>query len=385
MTNGILIIDDAQRLRAARPNTYGMNPWVAERLQGFGIDPYDRAESIRQRVAREAGVFGSTGLAPRRSVFDAAQVVPLAIDYDDVTQRTILDMAPAEVEMAEHVGEVIVPTAPVDTDKGNFVLDDYAESIEVVNDTIGTHGDVAQVHANHGFVPYQTEAHYLSTSVNRAVAGIAPQLVSVVRSAQKLTQRIKVAKEVRIGVMTGDPNNFHPTCRRALLAGQHWNGGGGANPIADMQAMIAAMIAFPNLSVFGLEAWQAVQANATMREILASQLSNAGMLRTADWSQYWGIVRTVVSEARYKLPTEPNLRRIYPQTSFALLHVNAAPAARTWAKCFTLRGGAQGWTTTAWFDQRPGGKGADCIKTGYDGVEVVIDNQFGAICTGMRV
>lgn len=385
MTTSILIVDDAQRLRAARPNQFGMNPWVAERLQGFGIDPYDRAESIRQRLAQQTGIYGSTGLVPRRNVFDDAKVLPLAIDYDDVTQRTILDMAPAEVEMPEHIGEVIVPTTPVDSDKGNFVLDDYAESIEVVNDTIGTHGDVNRVHANHGFVPYQTEAHYLSTSTNRSVAGVAPQLVSVVRSSQKLVHRIKTAKEVRIGGMVGDPNNFHPTCRRALIAGQHWNGGGGANPIADMQSMIAAMIAFPNLSVFGLEAWQAVQANATMREILASQLSNAGMLRTADWSQYWGILRTAVSEARYKLPNDPTLRRVFPLSSFALLHVNTVPAARTWAKHFVLRGGAQGWTTTAWFDPNPGGKGADYVKTGYDGVEVVIDNQFGAICTGMRV
>lgn len=378
----IHVIDTEQRIRAARPTEYGLSPFVAERLQGFGIDPRDHMERLRERE----GVFASSGarLMPLARAGAAAAAQELALDYADVTQREILDHAAAEVEESGFLAEQLVPTALVDSDKGNFPVDDYAESIEQVDDAVGTHGDVNRVHTNHSFIPYTTGPHALETRIPRALVGVAPKLVSVVRSTQKLSGRLKRNHEVRVATLVSTSTNFAASCRRVLGAGQNWNGGASADPIADMHAMLAAMLVFPNTSVFSLEAFQAVQANDTMRAILASQLSNDGILRPADWSRYWGIARTLISESRTKAQGSATLARIYPTTSFSLLHVNASEQARTFAKNFTLRGGAMGWTTLTWFEPKHGNKGADCVKTGYDNDIVIIDSQFGAICTGMR-
>ena len=377
-----LIIDTNQRFRAARPTHYGMSPWVAERIQQLGLDPRDYAARIRGAEER-AGVYASVGPRPMPRV-TPANTVPCALDYNDVTQQVILDQAAAEVPSVGFYAEDLAPSTFVDVDKGRFPVDDYAESIEIVDDAIGTHGNVQRIQRNHTFVDFATRPRALEVRVNRAVASLAPQLVSVANETRALSARMTLNHEVRVGALVGTATSFHATCRRVLGAGQNWNGGASANPIADMQAMIAAMIAFPNVSMFSLEAWQAVQANDVMRAILASQLGNEGMLQPMDWSLYWGIRRTLVAENRYKVPGSATLQRVYPTTAFAILHVNPTPSARTFAKNFVRRGGVNGWTTTRWFDPDTGGKGADCVKTSYDNEIVPIDDKFGAICTGMR-
>ena len=45
----IAIQTSETKLRSARPNRFGMHPFVTERLQSFGLDPYDHAEAIRAK------------------------------------------------------------------------------------------------------------------------------------------------------------------------------------------------------------------------------------------------------------------------------------------------------------------------------------------------
>jgi len=380
----IHIIDDTQRLRRERPNRFGMNPLVAERMASLGQDPQTFAEACRDRYARHGGAYRTFGRRAPRPSDRRRTAVEAAIDYADVTTPTILDQSAAEVMDGDFYAEDLVPTAFVDSSQGQFPVDDYAQTILYVDDKVSPHGDVQQVHSNHTFVPFRTEPRALTQKVNRNVASQAPKLVSVAHETQKLAERSLRGREVRTGLLVGTATNFDATCRRVLGATQNWNGGSTADPIADMQAMIAAMLAFPNTSAFSLEAWQAVQINATLREILRSQLDNEGMLRPADWSLYWGIMRTIIAGVRYTLAGSSALNRIYPTTSFALLHVNPAPNGRGFAKRFAMRGGRMGWSTQAWFEPGPGGKGVDCVKVSADDDTVIIDGKFGAICTGMR-
>lgn len=373
----ILIKDAAQRRRANSPTTFGMNPFAAERLQSFGVDPRDFAE--RQRA------LGRTEGRRRLPLQNPNPVVAeLSIDYRDVTTRVILQQAALSAYEAEFIAEEVAPSAFVDQMKGTVILEDSTEERREVEDTASARGKSGEAPSAMLSVDYSCVERVLEDYQSRSDAEKAPSLLSITRLVEKLSRKAKRQHEIRVKSAVTLATNYASANRRALVGTTNWNGGVTADPFADMQFCLGAMYAPATHAVMSLEAWQAAQINDDLRAVLASQSTNGGVLQPQDFANYWGIPNVIVDEQRYTPIGTSAQARLYPAGTIALMHVSPNPEMRTFLRNFMLRGGAAGFTTLAWFDEGLGPKGSDRAKVSYSNSISVVDNTYGAIITGMR-
>ncbi|MDO9020558.1 MAG: major capsid protein [Deltaproteobacteria bacterium] len=373
----MLIKDAAQRRRSNAPNTFGMNPFAAERLQSFGVDPRDVAETHRARQRTEGR---------RRAPVQPANpiVQEHSIDYRDVTTREILQQAALGSYEAEFLAEEFAPSAFVDQVKGSVILEDSTEERREVEDTASSRGQSIEAPSAVLTVNFSCVGRSLGDHQSRSDADRAPMLMSMTRLTEKTARKLKRQHEIRVMRKLTTATNYASANRRALTSGYEWNNGSSADPFADMQAVLGAMYAPATHAVMSTEAWQAVQINDDMRAVLASQINNKGTLQREDFAAYWGIPNVVVDEQRYTALGATTQSRLYPAGTLAILHVSANPLMRTFVRHFMLRGGAAGYTVLAWFDEDLGSKGSDRVKVSYDGDLVVVDDTYGGIITGLR-
>ena len=375
----VLIKDSAQELRAAKPTTFGMNPFIAERFQSFGLDPRDHTESVRR-------AYELDGQLPRRrmpAVSSRPVLNELSIDYRDVTTREILQQVAMEAYETEFIQEEVAPTALVSAMQGTINLEDATEERRIVNDDATALGKLVELQSAVLQVNYTLAGHGLEDYQTRADLARAPGMLSVSRLVEKTSRKAKRQHEFRVMTALQTAANYAAANRRALGGGANWNGGATANPIADMQFCAAAMMAPWTHAVMSLETWQRAQINAQLRSVLASQLGNQGTLRVSDFGTYFGIPRVVVDEQRVTRIGATAQTRLYVAGTMSLLHVSADPQRRTFARTYALRQGAAGWVTLAWYDEAVGSQGADRVKVSRDDGITVVDNTYGTIITGI--
>lgn len=373
----VIIKDAAQRRRVNAPTSFGMNPFAAERMQSFGVDPRDFAERMRAEAA---------GAGRRRVPQQNPNPVvsELSIDYRDVTTRVILQQAALGSYETGFIAEEVAPSAFVDSMKGQIILEDSTEERREVEDTASGRGQASEspsavLTVNHNCVERQLADHQ-----SRSDAEKAPMLLSMVRLTEKTSRKAKRQHEIRVKTALTTATNYAAANRRVLTGTTNWNNGATADPFADMQFCLGAMYAPCTHAVMSLEAWQAAQINDDLRAVLASQINNKGTLQREDFGAYWGIPNVIVDEQRYTPINTSAQARLYPAGTIALAHVSANPEMRTLVRNFMMRGGAAGFTVLAWYDEALGPKGSDRVKVSYSNDIVFVDNTYGAIITGMR-
>lgn len=373
----MLIKDAAQRRRSNTPTTFGMNPFAAERLQSFGLDPRDFAE--RQRAQARAEGRRRAPVEPTNPI-----VEELSIDYRDVTTREILQQAALRSFETGFIAEEFAPSAFVDQMRGQVILEDSTEERREVEDTASSRGSSAQASSAVLTVNFSCVERSLEDHQSRSDAEKAPALLTVTRLTEKTSKKAKRQHEIRAMRKVTTATNYNASNRRALTSGYEWNGGSSADPFADMQFCLGAMYAPPTHALMSLEAWQAVQINDDMRAVLASQINNKGTLQREDFAAYWGIENVIVDEQRVTLTGATAQSRLFPAGTLAILHVSADTQMRTFLRNFMLRGGAAGFTVLPWYDVNLGPKGSDRVKVSYSNDLVVVDDTYGAIITGLR-
>ena len=373
----MLIKDAAQRRRTNAPTTFGMNPFAAERLQSFGVDPRDFAEAQRAQARTEG----------RRRVPQqpASPVVSeLSIDYRDVTTRVILQQAALGAYEVDFIAEEVAPSAFVDQMKGTIILEDSTEERREVEDTASSRGQASEAPSAVLTVNYNCLERQVEDHQSRSDADKAPMLMTMTRLVEKTSRKAKRQHEIRVMRKLTATASYNANNRRALGGTANWNGGSAADPFADMQFCLAALYAPPTHAVMSLEAWQAAQINDDLRAVLASQINNAGTLRREDFAAYWGIPNVIVDEQRYTALGATTQSRLYPAATIAILHVSANPEMRTFVRNFMMRGGAGGFTVLPWYEEKVGPKGSDFAKVSYSNDLAGVDDTYGAIITGVR-
>lgn len=374
----MLFRDRGQRIRAAMPTDFGMNPEVAERLKSFGIDARDLAERIRT-TSPAVGAL-------RRSPPGSARPVTreFNIDHNDVTQRELLQQTALEAWEPGFIAEELAPSAFVDNTKGTFPVLDVTQERSEIDDRASPLGTPNQLQSSVSLINYTLVPRFLQDLQERKSAMVAPGVASFAKVVERLTVKAKRQHEIRVKRAVQTTGNYASACVQALGAGANWNGGASADPIGDVQDILAAMQAHPTHAVMSLEAWQAVQNNDDIRAILASQYDNKGLLRPMDFGLYFGIPNVVIDEQRVTLIGASSQTRLYDSDKIAFLHVSADSEMRTFLRNFMLRGGAGGFHVQTWFSPSHGQHGADFAKIAYDNDLVVVDNTYGGIITGMR-
>lgn len=390
-----LIVDSAQRRRAAKPTQYGMNPAIAERLASFGIDPRDRAASIEaSRAAMNARGAAAMDGGTVIPVTTHARRIPvqrslseLSLDRSDVTQQLLLDETALASYEDSFIQDEVCPVhlVPANAREGKFYVSSRSADRAEVDDTLATGARATRVPSGLSSVEYVLQDYGLESDVNDQLAMEHPLLENVTAETERLGQLVFLQQEKRV-VTTGlfTSTNYNSACRRALAGGYNWNGGASADPVADMHTVFAAMDAPPTHAVFSIETFQAAQQNAALRELLLSHPGNGGLLGAGDFGMYFGIPNVIVNRGQYMATGGSSMSRIVSTTALAILHVNADPRRRSFARTIRMRQGANGIVTTNWFDKAPGVQGYTRIKVAHTSQFKVIDDRYGAIITGMR-
>lgn len=388
-----LIVDSAQRRRSAMPNTFGMNPAIAERLASFGVDPRELANRIagnRDAMnARADAAFASAipvTVHPRRIPVQR-QLSEMSLDPSDVSQQMLLNESALGSFEDSFIQDELAPVQLVNTSEreGTFFVSSRSADRAQVDDTLASGGRATRVPSGLSRVEFSLQDYGLESDVNDLLAMERPRLENVVSETERLGQLVFLQQELRVvrtGIFTS--TNYASACRRALSAGYNWNGGANAAPVADMHAVIAAMDAPPTHAVFSLETWQATQQNMELREMLLSQPNNGGLLAAGDFGMYFGIPNVVVNRGQYMAVGGSSMSRVVSDTALAILHVSPDPQRRSFARQIRMRNGANGIVVTTWFDKAPGVQGFTRIKVAHSSQFKVIDNRYGGIITGMR-
>lgn len=378
----MLIIDDTQREKSAKPNEFGMWGFAAERLQSFGIDPRDHAAMIEERMGAR-----SVSARPRRMLPRVSAAVTggeLSIDYNDVTQREVLNQAALEAVNPEFIAEEVCPSHLVDMQKGTIYLDDQVEDRREIPDDAAPLAKGREAHINQTPVNFTLQLRMVEGYQGRYDAKLAPKVANVARMTAKTAKKGKLQHEIRVKRFLQTATNYNAANRRALGAGYNWNGGASADPLADMQAMMGALFGPVTHAVMSLEMWHAAQQNEQLRAILAGFMGNQGVLRTRDFALFFGIPNVIIEEQRVTLYGASALTRLYDADKLSLLSVSDDPEMRTFARNYMLRTGAGGYDTLAWFAPEVGPKGSDVVKVSWSQDIVTVDDRYGAILTGGR-
>lgn len=382
------IITSKSSVRALRATVGGISPEVAEILMSKGIDPRDRAESIRLSRAQRRSLGAQLRNPTRRVSLDiptAPGAVKASLDRSDVTQRTLLNEIALQSIEDVFIQDVVAPVQLVDQSSGKVYVSSRTADRAEVNDTLGERGRANRIPSGLSSVTYDVQPYGLESDVNEQLAGEHPLLENVAREIRRVASALYLQQELRVVVgKLFTSTTYNSSNRASLSSGYQWNGGSSANPISDMNTAVAAMNAPGTHVVMSLEVLQAVQANDDLRAILSA--NHEGLFTADELAMYWGIEEAIVNRGQYAPASSPStLSRILSSTDIAILHANPSPESRTFLRQYRLRQGARGIVSTARFDGGEAGvAGYTFPKAAHQTDIVVVDDTYGYFIGNVR-
>lgn len=367
------------RVRANRPSSFGMHPEMARRLREIGVDPEQRAQEIRASRGSEARGVSTIALA--RSLRTPAKGEAFSLDPSDVMVTELLNQAGLRYRNDAFIADAVVPVQLVGERSAKYKIWGRNDALQAPDDAIGPNGSAKEVEptlsednysvqdrALKGFTSYDTEM------ANPAL-GIRARTVEMVREQQMLL------REIRANALLMTAANYASTNKRTLTAGgagTNW-GGSAADPVDDMLDMIAAITGV-NVTdaVMSDTVWNQARKNTALKAMVASQLSNEGLLRAIDFQTYFGIPNLWISKA-VKLNSSSVRVRVWSETNLWLGYVDRRPDAITFARTFRLRQGAGGFVTKTWQDPDRGVNGGEWTRVSFSDDEKIVAATYGAV------
>ena len=389
--NAPFIVDSAQRARARKPTEFGMNPFVAEVYQGRGLDPRDHAERLR-------GIHQSARLARRetpgeietrvRGMFAgqtrSARFQELALTPGEVVVRQLVQQAALEAYDNESIADEYCPVQFVNERKGTYYVRDRATELQEFDTRVGSSSDSVELPQEIAAGTYDVEDHSASDSVNRATAAAAPSIENRMIAAMRARVMLLRQHEIKAAATLMASGSYNASNTKTIASGAQWNGGASSDPIDDCQDAIAGCTAPPTHAIFGLETWQAAQANDTLMSIVGTRPDNRGLLAADSFAMYWGLESVLISRRQYIPSGTSTLTRMYGTASVAFVHVSRDENARTFLRTFMLRQGAHGLVALPYFDPKKGIQGTDIEKVSFSKVIKVIDDTYGYLLINAR-
>lgn len=383
----MLIRDSAQKIRANQPLETGLSPWVAERLTSYGIDPHERAAQIRARHASFTAQHRQTPgerVAAVRARLGNLKLKELGLSPNDVVVRELIQQAALDTYNDDLIAGRICPEAFVDVREGEYKLRDNSTERQELDDLIGPKSEAQELPQEITAGTFKVNSRARKDYVLRAVANIAPDIESRMIIAMRIRQHMLLQHEIRVATTLMAAASYDASCVKTVASGAEWNGGASADPIDDMQDIIAAARAPLTHGVMSLEVWQAAQNNDELKAILASQINNKGLLDPMTFALYFGLDEVHINRGQKVASGATSLTRIYGTASIALVHVSSDPEARTFLRNFVLRQGSNGLVSTQWYEPKMGELGADYEQLAWAQIHKVIDAYYGGLIVDVR-
>lgn len=363
------IITTESRLRAQAPTQFGFHPQVEERLRAFGTDPEEFAQQFRNnRRAAE--------LARKRKL-------ALALVPGDVTVAGPVAQAAMMYENNAYVADAVCNVQLMANRTGVYYLYKRDQQRSLIDTRVAPQAKSKEISPETASATYLVEDHSLQDVVPGVTDAANPSLRLRARGAERVTERLMLMREFRVSTLMNTTANYAAANVFSLGPTYKWNGGASADPIKDVLSALEVVRGNVNVAIMSDIVWHAVQQNAVIKAILASQFNNQGLLRTADFGLYFGIPNVIITKAEYEDATGAR-KRLWSEANMQLLNVSAVEDERTFARTFRWRQGAGGFVTSGWWDPERGPNGAWLEKVSHADTEVVIANDYGAIITGVK-
>jgi hypothetical protein len=362
------IITSESRIRAQAPTKFGFHPHVEERLRAFGMDPEEFAKQ-----------FGES----RRAELARKRKLALALTPGDITVAGPVAQAAMMYESNSYVADAVCNVQLVTNRTGTYFLYKRDQQRSLIETRVAPQAKSKEITPEMTSATYLVEDHSLQDVVPGVTDAANPSLRLRARGAERVTDRLLLMREYRVATLMNTTANFAAANVFALGAAYKWNGGASADPIKDVLGALEVVRGNVNTAIMSDIVWHAVQQNASIKAILASQFNNQGLLRTADFGLYFGIPNVIITKAEYEDSTGAR-KRIWSESNMQLLNVNDMEDERTFARTFRWRQGAGGFVATGWWDPERGPNGAWIEKVTHADTEVVIANDYGAIITGVK-
>ncbi len=377
------IVTTESHRRALRATVDGLGPETAERLQQMGVDPREHAERIRSR-RHALGALRAPHRHTELSIPRPANATALSLDPGDVTQRTLLNEVALESMEDAFIQDVVAPVQLVDDRSGKQYVSSRVANRAEVDDRLGERARANRIPSGLTSFNYDCESFGLESDVNEQLAGEHPLLENIAKETRRVGTSVYLQQELRVvRDALFSSSNYAAANAQTLAAGYQWNGGASANPIRNMNAALAAMIAPPTHAVMCLEVFQAIQENDDLRSILSA--SHEGLYSADEFGMYFGIPDVIVNRGQYAALSDPTtMTRILSTTDIAIIHANGSPQARSFMRQIRLRQGASGIVTTVRFDGAPGISGFTLPKVAHQTDLVVIDNEYAALIKNVK-
>lgn len=385
----MLIKDSAQRRRALAPTEFGMNPELAERLTGRGIDPRDhnarirglhtsaivaRTETPGERLARVREQFGG----------QAKRFAEYALAPNDVRVRELIARAALAAHDDESIADLWCPQDFVDVSEGEYKLRARDTKLQRRDTKIGSRSRAVQVPDEITAGTFKLEPHSAEATVNRQTARIAPEIENRMLAAMHAREDLSFQHEIQAATTLMTSGTYNASNTKTIASGAQWNGGASADPIDDCQDAIAGCTGHPTHAVMGLLTWQAAQANDDLKAIVGTRPDNKGLLSPDSFAMYWGLEGVLISRRQYIDDGASTYSWMYGSASIAFVRVSRDPEERTFMRNLVLRQGAGGLVSTSYTMPGEGGYGVDYEKITWEKLHKVIDDTYGYLLINAR-
>lgn len=358
------------RDRARKPTKLGINPAIEERMLAFGLDPQELAHRVS--LSR-----------PSRAARDRQRLALALLSPSDVVTAEPMAQAAMMFESNSYIADEVCPIQRVNERTGIYYKYDRDQARSLIETKVGPMSKSKEISPDISTGTYLVEDHSLQDVVAGVTENANPSLRLRASAATRIADRLMMMREYRVSQLLGTAANYAAANQFSLGAAFKWNGGASADPIKDMLTAIEAMRVECTHVVMSDVVWHAVQQNAAIKAILASQFDNKGLLRTADFGLYFGVPNVMVTKAEYENSSGAR-KRIWSEADLILLNVNDAPDERTFARTFRLNQGAGGFVSSSWIDMEMGPNGTHKAKISHADDEAIIASDYGAIITGVK-
>ena len=368
------------------PNKFGINPQAAERLRAFGIDAEELSQQIKQqahgnraeRRARLSYAANLTGQIKR----EALNALKLTLDPNDVRVTPLLNNAALMYENNNYIADVLAPVQSVTERSAKYKIWDRGPFRSLIDSKIGPTGTAKEVSPTLSEDNYSVQDRALRTFVPRDTELANPSLRLGIAQMNQVMELHYLMREYDIATLFATSGSYAGANVKALTTGSggtNWKQGSGAKPIADMLSMMEVIPGDVTHATCSDVVWHTIQQVTELKNILASQLSNEGLLRPMDFQLYFGIPNMLITKADYRNDSGAR-KRLWSETDLFLTSVNPGMDQRTFCRTFRLSQGAGGWVTDRYEDpERRGVNGGTFIKVAYTEDRKIVSNDYGVL------
>ncbi len=284
-----------------------------------------------------------------------------------------------------YIGETLMPIAQVNKKSDVYFVYDQRNRFAYPDDQLGARGEANEINENRSTDTYSClDYGYENFVSGDTIANQDAPLNELVDLTEAIAEGLAFRREKRIATVLTTGANYGANTT-AIGAADRWDTTAGGDPIADVQAAIAALfngMGTSRLVAFtSLDTWNVLSRHPSILDLFKFNGSSPGLATPTMFAQFLGLDDLLVGKAREDTANEgaaANYARIWGD-SFGVLRVQDRPSTRNAAFGVTFRNGAP--SALQWFDQRVGVKGGWYAKVSTSEAHKVTASPTGFLIT----